>query len=479
MTRLRLAVSFAVAAVVSGCGGSVGSTPPAGPRVPPMGKIAHVVIMVQENRSFDNLFAGFPGADTTMQGLCKPDPPKTPWCKTEHEVPLKSIKLEDGHIPGGKDICHSHQCFEIECDYDHAASTCLMDGFDLISLGEVFDPQRPAKLYPYSYIKRAETKPYWDLARKYTLADRMFFTDTASSFIAHQELIAGTVRLDDDESLTDQPDAMPWGCDAPKGTQVDILLRDGREFQAPRRHSQGPPYLPFPCFTQYQTMADLFDAAHTSWKFYVAWMFGRKSDFSGDVWNGFDAIKKVRYGPDWSHISRPNTTFFTDIKRGALPQVSWVIPSLCDSDHPASGANRGPRWVTQVVNAIGTSKYWKDTAIVLLWDDWGGWYDNAPPPRVNYTSLGFRVPMLVISPYARPHYVSHTQYDFGSVLKFVEQNFGLGSLGTTDATANSMADVFDFTQKPSAFEPAPLPRVRSCPRNSPSEFIEENGAPPG
>ena len=449
--------------------------------------------MVQENRSFDNLFAGFPGADTTMEGLCKPKLPKTTWCTVAREIPLKPIKLEDGHVPGGKDICHSHQCFKIECDFDKAINVCRNDGFDLIDLGE-FQTGVPAKLYPYAYVERSETRPYWDLAKQYTLADKMFFTDTASSFIAHQELIAGTVRLNDDESLTDEPDAMPWGCDAPPGAQTALLFRDGRWFDPPRPRSAGPPHLPFPCFTQYRTMADLFDTANTSWKFYVWWMFGAHADFSGDVWNGFDAIKKIACpskhsdpsgqpvcsrGEDWSHMSFPTTNLFADIKKGKLPQVSWVIPTLCDSDHPGSGANRGPRWVTEVVNAIGSSRYWENTAIILVWDDWGGWYDNVPPPQINYTSLGFRVPMIVISPWAKPHYISHAQYKFGSILKFVEQNFGLGSLGTSDATANSMADVFDFTQHPNRFEPAPLPHVRSCPVASFSEFVDKNGAPPG
>lgn len=143
-----------------------------------------------------------------------------------------------------------------------------------------------------------------------------------------------------------------------------------------------------------------------------------------------------------------------------------MIPSLCASDHPASGADQGPLWVTRVVNAVGKSKYWDSTAIVVLWDDWGGWYDNAPPQRLNYTSLGFRVPMIVISPYAKGGYVSHTDYDFGSVLKFVEETFNLGSLDTSDASANSIADAFDFSQRPRAFVPERLPHVTPCPGGS-------------
>ena len=227
-------------------------------------------------------------------------------------------------------------------------------------------------------------------------------------------------------------------------------------------------------------MANLLDAANVSWKFYVAPFQGKDADFSGAVWNGFDAIKAVRYGPDWKkNISMPNTNVFGDVKNGSLPALSWVMPTLEDSDHPASGCNHGPRWITQVVNAIGQSKYWNNTAIVLMWDDWGGWYDNVPPPQINYTSLGMRVPMIVISPWAKPGYVSHTQYDFGSVLQFAEEAFGLGSLGVSDASANSMDDMFDFSQSPIAFRAAPLPHVTKC-TGAPSveQIIHHDGGVP-
>ena len=452
MNRFASFIFSAAVVAAAGCSGSIGSTPAPVPSAPQ--SIQHIVILVQENRSFDNLFMGFPGANTATQGLCKP---VKPWCKVAREVSLRPIDLAVGSPNlGGKDICHSHKCFKLECNLD-ASNECRMDGFDLIGFGESYGGPA-AKLYPYAYVRRSETKPYWALAEQYALADNMFSTDTASSFIAHQQLIAGTVRLTDDESLTDQPTSSPWGCDAPDGTQTDILLRDGREIYAPSKRT------PFPCFTQYKTVADLLDAANISWKYYVEGLPGRPyAEFSGAFWDAFDAVKAVRYGPDWgTHIIHPNKRIFADVENGDLPAVSWVVPTLYDSDHPASGCDGGPWWVTRVVNALGTSQYWKNTAIVLLWDDWGGWYDNVPPAQINYTSLAFRVPMIVISPYAKPHYISHTKYNFGSILKLIEQNFGLGSLGTTDASANSMSDLFDFTQSPNTFHVAALPHVKRC-----------------
>jgi phospholipase C len=111
--------------------------------------------------------------------------------------------------------------------------------------------------------------------------------------------------------------------------------------------------------------------------------------------------------------------------------------------------------VGDVVNAIGKSKYWKSAAIVILWDDWGGYYDNAPPKQLDYVGLGIRVPCLIISPYAKRGYVSHTTYEFGSILKFVEDTFGLASLNTSDVRATSIEDSFDFGQAPRTFKPIP------------------------
>ncbi|MGC1381642.1 MAG: alkaline phosphatase family protein [Candidatus Baltobacteraceae bacterium] len=485
MRRPRLLLVALGLALATGCSGSVSTPPPVRQAAGPPHAIEHVIIMLQENRSFNNLFAGFPGADAQMWGTCDD---RLAACKARGgRVNLKPITLESTHALGGKDIDHSHQAFEVECARD-GSGACRMDGFDLIGYGQS-GSKGPAGLYPYSYVNRNETKPYWDFAERYALADHMFFTATASSFIAHQQIIAGTTQIGQNESLTDQPNQMPWGCDAPEfkhGSQVTFTPVIDK---AGRVHQNGP----FPCFTQYATMADLLDAAGVSWKYYVAPMYGANFNFSGSVWNGFDAIKKVacpsgyykagfhycNRGADWSHISKPNTNVLEDVAAGKLPSVSWVIPTLCASDHPASGSNHGPQWVTKVVNAVGRSKYWRDTAIVILWDDWGGWYDNVAPPQTSYTGLGFRVPMIVISPYAKPHDVSHTQYDFGSVLKFVEENFGLGSLGTSDATANSIGDVFDFYQLPRPFKPEPNPPVVSCPKfHSASELIELDGGVP-
>jgi phospholipase C len=153
----------------------------------------------------------------------------------------------------------------------------------------------------------------------------------------------------------------------------------------------------------------------------------------------------------------------TDIANGKLAAITWVTPSRVDSDLPGLHSDKGPSWVTSIVNEIGESQFWSSTAIVIVWDEWGGWFDNAPPPQLDFRGLGIRVPCLIISPYAKQvssggGYISHTQYEWASILKFIEGVYTLGpigpsSLGYTDSRANSLADSFDFTQQPRPFTP--------------------------
>lgn len=140
--------------------------------------------------------------------------------------------------------------------------------------------------------------------------------------------------------------------------------------------------------------------------------------------------------------------------------MSWVVPTGQASDHGGINDGSGPSWVASVVNAIGNSPYWANTAIFITWDDWGGWYDHVPPPqvKVNCSSFGcgyiygFRVPLIVVSPYARPGYISKNQHDFGSILKYIEGTFSLPSLGTADALADDLSDCFNYNQTPIPFQ---------------------------
>lgn len=175
------------------------------------------------------------------------------------------------------------------------------------------------------------------------------------------------------------------------------------------------------------------------------------------LWNGPSAIRHIRQGPDWANVIPNQTRVLRDVMDGSLPAVSWVMPSGQASDHAAITDGTGPSWVAAIVNAVGHSKYWEDTAIFVTWDDWGGWYDHVAPPIYNSYEYGFRVPLIVVSPYAKTHYVSHVMHDFGSILRFIEENFGLPTLGYADYRADNLSDCFDFNQTPLPYEFVPAP----------------------
>jgi phospholipase C len=172
-------------------------------------------------------------------------------------------------------------------------------------------------------------------------------------------------------------------------------------------------------------------------------------------------VYAVRYGPEWkTNISTPQTNIFNDISNGTLPAVSWLIPDTPDSDHPGDKVDTGPSWVASVVNAIGESPYWDSTVIIIVWDDWGGLYDNLNPRQFGYGGLGLRVPALIVSAYAKAGLISKTDYEFGSILKYVENNWGLGTLGGSDKRATSIIDCFDYSQQPIKFQPIPSQRSK-------------------
>lgn len=396
--------------------------------------IKHVVILVQENRSFDNLFATFPNADGATRGKNSDGN----WVDLKSEKLYSKLALEN-----------SRAAFQV--DYDGGK----MDGWNLVYVNSV-----PCPTCAYSYVNPAQIQPYWTMAQQYVLADHMFPSESSGSFSAHQDLIRGDSVLDANDTLVDFPSHGPWGCDAPSGTTTPLLTAQGKYVL------NGP----FPCFT-YETLRDTLDAKGVSWKYYTPELF--TGGLAGAYWDAFDAISAVRNGPEWNtNISSPEKTIFNDISGGSLASVSWVIPDGQNSDHSSfAKLDTGPSWVAQVVNAIGQSQYWNSTAIVVVWDDWGGWYDHVPPPQLDYAGLGFRVPMLVVSPYAKAGYVSHTSYEFGSVIKFVEDVYGLSRLGTSDVRAASIDDVFDFTQPPRTFSPIPAKYSKSFFQHQPPSNV--------
>ena len=373
------------------------------------GKIKHVVFIVQENRSFDDLFQGFPGADTRPYGFDS----------MGNKITLQPIPLEAPYDIG-------HALPEFMTAYNNGQ----MNGFDL----EDSSSRNPDS--QYGYVPRNETQIYFDMAGQYVLADRTFASHVDDSFISHQYLISGQAN-----HAAVYPRSA-WGCAGGPSDSIATLNPDrtlGNRITV--------------CW-DVNTLGDELDHVHKSWRFYAPTIFA-----DGGIWSGYQAINHIYNGLDWKKdVLSPQTRVLTDIGNGFLADMTWVQPNSLTSDHSYTNSNEGPYWVASVVNAIGESKYWDSTAIFVIWDEWGGWYDHVPPPYVDYDGLGFRVPLMVISPYAKKSYVSHVQYEEGSLLRFAEDQFGLPRLTASDSRANSPAvDCFDFSQPPRKFIPFASP----------------------
>lgn len=394
---------------------------------PASSKIRHVVIIFQENRSVDNLFNGLPGADTVRFG---------------ENSQGKRVKLQPISITTLYDLGHSHQSFATE------RARGKWNGFDRVS-SRCFGVSWciPPKLRAYGFVPRAQVEPYFDMATQYAFGDRMFQTNEGPSLPAHQYIISGTSTpvngspLRVAENPTSPMNLAAGGCDSPPESLVALIDPAGKETQTV-----------YPCFDRI-TLMDLLAKKALTWRYYQA-------VYGPGLWNGPDAILHIRENRTLNaNVIAPSAVVLTDIAKGRLADVVWVTPTAAASDHASSNDGSGPSWVAAVVNAIGKSPYWKDTAIFVTWDDWGGWFDHVIPHEYNSYELSFRVPLIVISPYAKHHYVSHARHEFGSILKFTEKVFGLESLHTTDVRSDDLFDCFDFSKPPTKFEPirAPLP----------------------
>ncbi len=415
-----LFVITALAAGLIACGGGGSSSTPPPPPPPTYSQtFKHVVVIFQENRTPDNLFHGFPNADIADSGINS---------KGE-TIPLTPIALANNY-----DLNHAHNAF-VEM-YDGGK----MDGADKIHIscatGAVNCPPPNPQ---FMYVDPTDVQPYFQLGEQYTFGDRMFQTNQGPSFPSHQFIISGTSAptATSDLFAAENPNSGS-GCAAPATATVALIDPFGKESQ-----------FVFPCF-EHPTLMDSLDAQTITWRYYAP------SIANGDgIWIGPLSINHLYFGTDWGKVIIPQTQVLTDIANGQLAQVSWVIPDGADSDHPRGNKGTGPAWVASVVNAIGTSQYWANTAIIITWDDWGGWYDHVTPTIYDSYEYGFRVPLIIVSPYTKQAYVSHVPHDFGSILKFIEEVFKLPSLGYADARADDFSDCFDLTQTPISFQPVP------------------------
>lgn len=395
--------------------GTVTTLTPSPTATAPVTPIKHIVIIVKENHSFDNLFGTFPGADGSTTGLTS----------------------------DGRTVLLLHTPDRTLIDIDHqrrAAVTAIdggaMDGFDQ-EAGAIQNGQDLA----LSQYHQSDIPNYWTYARDFTLDDRFFSSIAGPTFPNHMVLVAGSTNNIDDNPILNTYHS--WGCDAGPYTKVDAI-----------DPTTGRHYWTKPCF-DITTLPDELQKAGISWKYYAPGQYQ-----SGYIFSSLNSIRHIRYSPLWTSNVPSTQQFVRDVKHNTLPAVSWVVTPEEVSDHPPHSICAGENYTVSELNALMQSPEWSSTVVFLGWDDYGGFYDHVTPPRLGYLGYGPRVPMIVISPYARAHYIDHQQHDFGSIVKFVEDTFGVPLLGPFDSHANSIANDLNYAQPPQA--PVVL-HTRQCP----------------
>jgi len=368
--------------------------------------IQHIVFIIKENHSFDNYFGLFPGVNGTTTGRVKVN------------GVVKTIALGPFQ---DKPPDYWHQWGDAKADYDHGA----LDAFN----------RGPCSTSPfpcYQEARQSNLPNYWAYAHHYVLDDNAFTDLRGPSFPNHMFTVAAGSGDTDDTSVINNPvnTGGHWGCNAPTGATVQLF--NGQKV--------------FPCFS-FATLIDDMNTAGVSWKYYSP-----QVGEGGYQWNVLNAFKQDRASSNDVHWQQ----FVTDAHNGNLPAVSWVIPLWAVSEHPGDNGVlnsmcKGENWTVQQINAVMQSPAWSSTMIVLAWDDWGGFYDHVAPSNVDILGYGFRVPFLVISPYAyvagNPSnvHVDHTLVDFSSVIRFAETDFTLPSLGRHDTTAGNLGSALDFS----------------------------------
>lgn len=377
---------------------------------PGLGRLKHIVFIVKENRTFDNYFGTFPGADGATSGTIS----------TGDVIALAQAPDRTPH-----DINHSFQSAVTAIDGG------AMDQFDLIRPGG-------NDLLPYTQYTENDIPNYFTYARNFVLGDAFFSSLSGPSFPNHLY----TVGAQSNGAINNPTSGGVWGCDSPPTATVQVMDDDGSLSRA------------YPCF-DFQTLADELEAKGLSWKYYAP---GQGQ--SGYIWSALDAISHIRLSDLWVQHVVPTTDFVNDAINGTLPAVSWVVVGSGQSEHPNASVCVGENWTVQQINAVMQGPDWTSTAIFLTWDDFGGFYDHVAPPSVDNFGFGPRVPFLIISPWARPGFIDHTTLEFSSVLKLVEERFGLDPLTARDAQSNDLIEAFDFRQDPIA--PLVLD-TRTCP----------------
>jgi phospholipase C len=426
-----------------------------------------VVIIFQENRTPDNLFRElleWPGIDHAKYDIAT-----TGVDSSGHVVPITPVPLGVGY-----DLSHTHSAFVAMYDQGR------MDGADKIPCSGACIPNPQFK-----YVSNADhaIDPYLTLAADYGWANAMFQTNQGPSYPAHQFIFGGTSAASarDDRRgvfVAENPSAPQGsaynpgndtGCLAPLGEWNWLIGETQNGAETRLTNDAGGAF----CFS-HETLASLLEERELSWKYYTpSTVTPANANPGGSIWTAPNSIREVCepngdytacLGRRWaSSVDLAPANVLRDIADCHLANVSWVIPVGSNSDHAGSiKTTGGPSWVAAIVNAIGSAQhcndgrgYWDDTAILITWDDWGGWYDHVLPSvlsgRQGHYQYGFRVPLLVVSAYTPKGYVNNVPHDFGSIVRFVETTFDIpeGALGFADLRATTdLLGFFDFRRPP-------------------------------
>jgi phospholipase C len=387
-------------------GGSSGNPVSAEQLKQAQAKIKHVVIILQENRSFDSYFGTFPGADgipmkNGQPTVCIPNPKVKAGCTKPFHDPADVNK-------GGP-----HQNGDAKADVDGGK----MDGFVVRALkGTPYCN----KLHPEAQICQQsaaapdvmgwhdarEIPNYWAYAKQFVLQDHLFEPNLGWSEPAHLYLVSGW-------SARCVPPTDPMNCTSSIGF-VDV--------DTGGRYPKANSY-------QWTDLTYLLHNAGVSWRYFVGPSTVNDCGHScsrtkgtPEIWNPLPDFQTV-HDDQQVNLIQPITRFFSAAKSGDLPQLSWILPDWAHSEHPPWPISDGQAWVTDAVNAVMRSPAWDSTAIFIAWDDWGGFYDHVVPPQVDSAGYGLRVPGIMISPYAKHGFIDHQTLSFDAYLKFVEDLF--------------------------------------------------------
>lgn len=381
-------------------------------------KINHIVFIVKENHTFDSMF-----------GTYEPPPYGTNNNGTNLALMSTGAWVPMGEAPDAipSFYCHDWTCLISMMDngkMDHydQTYTCLQNGVYMC-------------LYQYH---QSDLPNYWQYATNFVLGDNVFASMHTTTFPNHLVTIAASSG-----GIIDYEDHL--GCAAVEGSVATFMDQYGNTTKQ------------FPCI-DITTMADLLIAAGYTWKSYAP---------AQTAFSGYAAINHIYNSPQWNNVVE-YSEFPNDALKGHLANVSWLIANN-ESEYPPFSLCDGENWTVNQINAIMQGPDWNDTAIFLIWNDPGGWYDHVPPPVEDQFGLAQRVPFLIISPYAIPGYISHTLYEPSSVLKFIEERFNLPSLGGRDQNANDMQDSFNWNQTPN--QPLVL-STRTCPMVQSSQTFQ-------